>query len=80
LGPALTSLPNALAYTARPGLIVLDDYHAITAPRIHETVAFFLEHLPATLHVIVITRHRPPRRRARRRRSKAASRGFSTLR
>lgn len=49
----LTSLPRDVA-------LVLDDYHAIEAPPIHEALAFLLDHLPPTLHLIVATRIDPP--------------------
>src|SRR5258706_1197047 len=57
---ALTVFLNALAQCERGGLLVLDDYHIITSPRIHHTMTFFLAHLPADMHVIMITRSDPP--------------------
>src|SRR5262249_4884123 len=43
---ALTRLLNALAETSSGGLLVLDDYHIISEQRLHETLAFFIDHLP----------------------------------
>ncbi|MBA3947579.1 MAG: hypothetical protein H0X37_23865 [Herpetosiphonaceae bacterium] len=60
LDPALTTFLNALTATTSRRLLVLDDYHLITAPRIHETLTFFLDHLPTGLHVVIMTRHEPP--------------------
>ena len=60
IDPALTTFLNALTRVARPGLLVLDDYHAIASRRIHETLTFLVEHLPSTLHVLIISRHPPP--------------------
>jgi LuxR family transcriptional regulator, maltose regulon positive regulatory protein len=40
--------------------LLLDDYHAITSPRIQQTMTFFLAYLPASIHVIIITRSDPP--------------------
>nr|BBH86193.1 helix-turn-helix transcriptional regulator [Thermosporothrix sp. COM3] len=57
---ALTLLLNALAESDQPGILVLEDYHLITMPRIHETLAFFLEHLPPSLHVLLTSRSEPP--------------------
>jgi LuxR family maltose regulon positive regulatory protein len=57
---ALTEFLNALTRASRPGLLVIDDYHAITARRIHETLTFLVEHLPSTLHLLIISRHPPP--------------------
>jgi LuxR family maltose regulon positive regulatory protein len=57
---ALTSLLNDLAWPSSGGLLVLDDYHAITEPRIHETLAFFIDHLPKAVHVLLLSRAEPP--------------------
>src|SRR2546423_4158043 len=46
----LTTFINELAQLACRGYLVLEDYHVITSPRIHETVAYLVDHLPATLH------------------------------
>lgn len=42
------------------GVLVLEDYHLITSPLIHETLSFLLEHLPAAMHIVLITRSGPP--------------------
>lgn len=55
----LTIFLNELAQSTRRGVLVLEDYHLITAPRITETLTFLLEHLPATLHLVLITRSDP---------------------
>jgi ATP/maltotriose-dependent transcriptional regulator MalT len=60
LETVLTALLNALAQCPSGGILVLEDYHVITAQEIHETISFFLDHLPATLHLIMITRSDPP--------------------
>ncbi|HEX6385310.1 MAG TPA: AAA family ATPase [Anaerolineae bacterium] len=41
-------------------VLILDDYHLITAAEIHEAVSFLLEHQPACLHLVLITRADPP--------------------
>jgi LuxR family maltose regulon positive regulatory protein len=56
----LTILLNALAQCPSGGILVLEDYHVIAEHAIHETVAFFLDHLPVTVHLIIITRSDPP--------------------
>jgi LuxR family maltose regulon positive regulatory protein len=56
----LTLFINDLAQLANQGVLVLEDYHVITAPLIHEMVRFLLEHLPTTLHLIMTTRSDPP--------------------
>ncbi len=56
----LTTFINELAQLACRGYLVLEDYHVITSPRIHETVTYFVDHLPATLHLLILTRSDPP--------------------
>ena len=41
-------------------VLVLDDYHVITAPPIHDALAFLLAHLPRTVHLALLTREDPP--------------------
>ena len=60
LETVLTALLNALAQCPSGGILVLEDYHVITEHSIHETISFFLDHLPATIHLIMITRSDPP--------------------
>lgn len=57
---ALAAFLNALAQCEAGGLLLLDDYHVITSPLIQETMTFFLEHLPAGIHVMLLTRSDPP--------------------
>ena len=58
----VTALINELA--ARPGdgeaLLVLDDYHVIGSPQVHESLAFLLEHRPAGMGVLLASRRDPP--------------------
>jgi LuxR family maltose regulon positive regulatory protein len=70
---ALLNTLNALMAEGAPDahwILVLDDYHLITAPAIHEGLAFLLEHLPPNVHLGIATRVDPPlplpRLRARR--------------
>jgi LuxR family maltose regulon positive regulatory protein len=41
-------------------LLVLDDCHVITAPEVHETLTYLLDHAPEQLRVLVATRSDPP--------------------
>ena len=59
LETSLTLLLNDLARRMQGGLLVLDDYHVIEEPAIHETLTFFLDHLPPTLCVLLLTRAEP---------------------
>ena len=56
----LTALINDI--NALPGglILVLDDYHLITAKPIHSAVSFLLEHLPPRMHMVITTRADPP--------------------
>ncbi len=56
----LTPFINELAALPAPGILVLEDYHVITSPQIHASVAFLLDHLPDTLHIVLMTRSEPP--------------------
>jgi LuxR family maltose regulon positive regulatory protein len=56
----LPSLINELAALPDRLVLVLDDYHLITNPRVHESLDFLLEHLPDTLHLALATRTEPP--------------------
>jgi len=65
ISTALTALVNDVnrAGENAPGerwILVLDDYHVIAAPDVHEAVTFLLEHLPDHLHLVMATRSDPP--------------------
>ena len=55
--------------TDEPWVLVIDDYHVITAERVHQSLDFLLDHLPPCLHLVITTRVDPPlslpRRRSR---------------
>lgn len=40
--------------------LVIDDYHLVNNHLIHESMGYFIENLPPTVHVIVTTRSDPP--------------------
>ncbi len=56
----LTVWLNDLARAAPQGLLVWEDFHTITDGQIHAAAAFFLDHMPPTLHLLVLTRSEPP--------------------
>ncbi len=70
LASLLTLLINDLAgnregnhagnHKGRPHVLVLDDYHVIHAPAVHEALVFLLDHLPPQLHLVILTREDPP--------------------
>lgn len=55
----LTPLLNEL-WDKPACFLVLDDYHVIEAPEVHEALTFLLEHLPPEMHLILATRVDPP--------------------
>ncbi|HEY3651738.1 MAG TPA: AAA family ATPase, partial [Streptosporangiaceae bacterium] len=54
----VTALINDLA--ADQALLVLDDYHVISARQVHESLAFLVEHRPAGICVVLASRSDPP--------------------
>ena len=56
----LTTFLNALTRHAHDGILILEDYQLITSPYIHQTITFLLDHLPPTLHLILLSRSDPP--------------------
>lgn len=56
----LTNFINEVTLFSAPFALVLDDYHVISSPAIHEAMAFLLDHLPPPMHIIITTRADPP--------------------
>ena len=44
---------------ASPAYVVIDDYHLISNPVIHESMRFFLRHQPENLTLVVLSRNLP---------------------
>ncbi|HEX7734074.1 MAG TPA: LuxR C-terminal-related transcriptional regulator [Ktedonobacteraceae bacterium] len=65
LDMTLVALLNDLSQLEQPGVLILDDLHTINSPLVAESLRFFLEHLPAGLHVILVMRGDPPFTQAR---------------
>ncbi|MCE1252605.1 MAG: LuxR C-terminal-related transcriptional regulator [Anaerolineae bacterium] len=76
----ITSLINDLSQLTRPVMLVLDDYHLLDSAlspdetptggnsrQVHDTFNFFIDHLPAAVHLMVCTRSDPPLQLSRRR-------------
>jgi LuxR family transcriptional regulator, maltose regulon positive regulatory protein len=57
---ALPSLLNALTATGERHVLVLDDYHLLTDPRLHKQVEFLVTYLPASLQIVLAGRSDPP--------------------
>jgi LuxR family maltose regulon positive regulatory protein len=56
----LTSLLNQIGDRSERLVLILDDYHHIIEPSVHEGVAFLLEHMPANMQLAIATRADPP--------------------
>ncbi|MFN2136421.1 MAG: tetratricopeptide repeat protein, partial [Candidatus Promineifilaceae bacterium] len=57
---ALTLLINDISSSGQPIVIVLEDYHVISAPSVHRALAFLVDNLPPLVHLLLITRSDPP--------------------
>ncbi len=60
LDAVLTTLLNEIAASTQEYVLVLDDYHVIESYPIHYALAFLVEHLPATMRLVVASRADPP--------------------
>jgi LuxR family maltose regulon positive regulatory protein len=56
----VTTLVNELAGVTEEVVLVLDDYHLIQAPQVHQSVELLLAHLPACLRLVLASRANPP--------------------
>lgn len=70
LEPILVNLLNEMAAFPDNFALVLDDYHVIQNPSLHDNLTFLLDHLPSNMHLVITSRADPPfplaRLRARR--------------
>ena len=57
--PLLISLLNDLSILSDPLVLVLDDFHLITAESVKSMVEFLVEHLPPQCHLVISTREEP---------------------
>ena len=61
--PALTTIIdefiNEIASQEDKFIFVLDDYHLIHNPKIHETLEYLIENQPAQFHIVLTTREDP---------------------
>lgn len=57
---AASLLLNDLAELDGELLLVLDDYHVIEAPEVHDAISSLVEHAPAHFHVVLAARADPP--------------------
>ena len=52
----ITALINDLATLSQPVFLILDDFHIIENSRVHELIAFLLDHAPRSLHLVITSR------------------------
>jgi LuxR family transcriptional regulator, maltose regulon positive regulatory protein len=57
---AVAVLLNELNGLTRNLILVLDDYHVVGAPEVHEAMSFLLDHQPPRLRLVLATRADPP--------------------
>ena len=62
---AADSIPNEIEGLRAGFILVLDDYHVIETPAIHQHLSFLLDHLPPHMHLVISTRADPPLHLAR---------------
>ncbi|MDU0206260.1 LuxR C-terminal-related transcriptional regulator [Paenibacillus sp. MAH-36] len=55
----LTVLLNEISALPYKFVLVLDDYHVISAKQIDDWLLFLLEHLPPQMHLVIATRENP---------------------
>lgn len=56
----LTSVLNDIAALAYPIILVLDDYHLLQSPAVHQHLSFLVDNQPPQLHQVILTREDPP--------------------
>jgi LuxR family transcriptional regulator, maltose regulon positive regulatory protein len=59
VGTTLPTLINEIAGLPHRVVVVLDDYQFVTEGDVHESVTFFVEHLPENVHLVVSSRSDP---------------------
>jgi len=56
----LSMLINEAASVPEDFVLILDDYHLVEQPSIHQALTFLLEHLPPQMHLVIASRSDPP--------------------
>ena len=56
----LMTLLNEITTVETDIVLILDDYHRVETPAIHNGIGFLLSHLPPQLHLIIVSRADPP--------------------
>ncbi|QMV41154.1 LuxR C-terminal-related transcriptional regulator [Cohnella cholangitidis] len=56
----LDAFIHRLHTVPHPMVLALDDYHVIKEPRIHDSIAYFIEHAPKPIHILLSSRNDLP--------------------
>lgn len=56
----LSGFIGEISEISTPFAVVLDDYHLIESPEIHESIASLLDYSPPQMHLVIATRSDPP--------------------
>ncbi len=59
LSTCLSVLLNEFVQASGDVILILDDYHVISEPTIHDSLLFLLDHLPVNMHLVLATRTDP---------------------
>jgi LuxR family maltose regulon positive regulatory protein len=59
-GEVIAEIVDMLVGASRPCVVVLDDYHVISNPAVHEAVTLLASRLPEGAHLAIATRADPP--------------------
>src|SRR4051794_3104821 len=54
------TLANEVTSAGTPVILVLDDYHLVSAPQVHRSLTLLVEHAPGGLHLVFVARAAPP--------------------
>ncbi|OGN94042.1 MAG: hypothetical protein A2Z71_11445 [Chloroflexi bacterium RBG_13_50_21] len=55
-----TLLINDLSMLGEPSALILEDYHTINIQSIHDFMSYLVDHMPAQMHLVIISRGDPP--------------------
>lgn len=56
----ISLLLNDLVEIQNEFILILDDFHLIQTPAVHQSLSYFIEHAPPKFHLIILTRTDPP--------------------
>ena len=54
------SLINDITAVSQAIVLVLDDYHVLIEPAVHQALMYLVEHMPGHMHLVIISRADPP--------------------